>query len=102
MKIHRTRSIDLTRRPTGAAPRVRPVIEVQQRPGDPDHARPEDEELAGQPDGTRASLEATAEELSVEVDLGDVKDPSARPSRVSGVYDELEGDELDRTLDVVF
>ena len=102
MKIVRTHAIDLMRRPTGATPKVRAAIEVQQRPEEPDHSRDETEENDEDADDPGPSLESTTEELSVDVDLGDVKNPATRPSRVSDVYDELEGDELDRTLDVVF
>ena len=99
MKIVRTHPLDLIHR-AGAPPTVRPVIEVEQRPEDPDEARSEEETPEDDPDD-RPSLEST-DELSLDVDLGDVKGPDAKPSHVSDVYDELEIEETSQTLDVVF
>lgn len=100
MKIVRTHQLDLIHR-AGAPPRVRPVVEVEQRPEDPDEARTDEEAPEPDPDD-RPRLESTTDELSLDVDLADVKSPDARPSHVSDVYDELENEETSQTLDVVF
>jgi len=100
VKIVRTYPLDLILR-AGASPRVRPVIEVEKRPEDPDEARADDQAPEAD-DDDRPSLESTTDELSIDVDLSDVKSPDAKPSHVSDVYDELEGEEPSQNLDVVF
>ena len=101
MKIARIHSIDVKRGTVAATREARPAIAVERRPKDADPRRADDEELE-RTESCCGEEPETTEELSLDLDLSDVESPETRPSKVSDVYEVLEGDEPSQTLDVVF